>query len=352
MLFIAGGALMKTLSEVVKLVGMSRRVIQEYEKAGLSKTPSETNKYGHLLYDDKTIEHLRKIRFYRDMGYDKKQIRAFFEDKELDRRKELSSRIEQLEQEKKRLEVLIGTAKEMAAEGISPSVLYTSYPMSDELPYDTISAMLQISYFADMSESVYNENFFNAFTEKDGENMIETAERLVQCFEQGMSCESDEVQGYVKEFHSIASKALSGSVFLFSLLVCVPLAPDTETAKEFDEAFGQGSAEYICSAVRYYCKNGFDNPTDNAVMGAIKALWGCERRNSDVDAPEVTAEVEKIYNVIRTMNIILPDKHLNALYRFGRAMGSKELWEQLDSSAKRKYEYVSRAICSYCEKLL
>ena len=139
---------------------------------------------------------------------------------------------------------------------------------------------------------------------------------------------------------------------MFSLIVCVPLAPETETAKEFDEAFGQGSAEYICSAVRYYCKNGFDNPTDNAVMGAIKALWGCERRNSDVDAPEVTAEVEKIYDVIRTMNIILPDKHLNALYRFGRAMGSKELWEQPDSSAKRKYEYVSRAICSYCEKLL
>ena len=30
----------KTLSEVVEIVGMSRRVIQEYEEAGLSKKPT------------------------------------------------------------------------------------------------------------------------------------------------------------------------------------------------------------------------------------------------------------------------------------------------------------------------
>lgn len=91
---------MKTFSEVVKLVGMSRRVIREYEKAGLSETPSETNKYGHLLYDGKTIERLRQIRFYRDMDYDKKQMRVFFEDKNFDSRKEILSRPELMEQEK------------------------------------------------------------------------------------------------------------------------------------------------------------------------------------------------------------------------------------------------------------
>ena len=42
---------MKTLHEVTQIVGMTRRVIQEYEKAGLATAPTATNKYGHLLYE-------------------------------------------------------------------------------------------------------------------------------------------------------------------------------------------------------------------------------------------------------------------------------------------------------------
>lgn len=47
---------MKTLNEVVDLVDMTRRVIQEYEKAELAKAPTTTNKYGHLQYDESSIE--------------------------------------------------------------------------------------------------------------------------------------------------------------------------------------------------------------------------------------------------------------------------------------------------------
>lgn len=39
-----GSEMMKSLSEVVKLVGISRRVIQEYEDAGLAERPTITNK--------------------------------------------------------------------------------------------------------------------------------------------------------------------------------------------------------------------------------------------------------------------------------------------------------------------
>ena len=40
---------MKTLNEVIDIVGLKRRAIQEYEKAGLAKKPTHSNKYGHLL---------------------------------------------------------------------------------------------------------------------------------------------------------------------------------------------------------------------------------------------------------------------------------------------------------------
>ena len=39
-----------TLKQICESVGVSRRSIQCYEKAGLMM-PSDKNKYGHLLYD-------------------------------------------------------------------------------------------------------------------------------------------------------------------------------------------------------------------------------------------------------------------------------------------------------------
>lgn len=35
---------MKSIEEVQKIVGLSRRVIQEYEKAGLAEKPDKRNK--------------------------------------------------------------------------------------------------------------------------------------------------------------------------------------------------------------------------------------------------------------------------------------------------------------------
>ena len=43
---------MKTLHELCDALGVSRRAVQGYEKAGLV-APSGRNKYGHLLYDEK-----------------------------------------------------------------------------------------------------------------------------------------------------------------------------------------------------------------------------------------------------------------------------------------------------------
>lgn len=72
-----GSETMKSLSEVVKLVGISRRVIQEYEDAGLAERPTITNKYGHLLYDKEDIRRFWQLRFYRELNYDKNKIKAF-----------------------------------------------------------------------------------------------------------------------------------------------------------------------------------------------------------------------------------------------------------------------------------
>ena len=63
-----------TLKEVCKELGVTRRAVQGYEKAGLVSF-SGKNKYGYLLYDDVAIEKIRIIKKYQDFGFSIKEIK-------------------------------------------------------------------------------------------------------------------------------------------------------------------------------------------------------------------------------------------------------------------------------------
>lgn len=62
-----------TLKEVCSHVGVTRRAVQGYEKAGLVQA-TEKNKYGHLLYDETAIAKIREIKQYQDFGFKIREI--------------------------------------------------------------------------------------------------------------------------------------------------------------------------------------------------------------------------------------------------------------------------------------
>ena len=53
----------KTLHLLCDELGVTRRVIEGYEKAGLASATGR-NKYGHLLYNEKAQERIVQIRMY------------------------------------------------------------------------------------------------------------------------------------------------------------------------------------------------------------------------------------------------------------------------------------------------
>ena len=67
----------KTLREVCELVGVTRRMIQGYEKAGLVVATGK-NLYGYLLYGEKEIERIKLIKMYRDFGFSTKEVKLLF----------------------------------------------------------------------------------------------------------------------------------------------------------------------------------------------------------------------------------------------------------------------------------
>ena len=67
-----------TLKEVCNHVGVTRRAVQGYEKAGLVQA-IERNKYGHLLYDESAIEKIQEIKQYHNFGFSIKEIQTLMD---------------------------------------------------------------------------------------------------------------------------------------------------------------------------------------------------------------------------------------------------------------------------------
>ncbi len=65
---------MRTTSQVAKLTNVSVRTLQYYDEIGLLK-PSETTPSGYRLYNDKALQTLQQILFFKELGFKLKDIR-------------------------------------------------------------------------------------------------------------------------------------------------------------------------------------------------------------------------------------------------------------------------------------
>lgn len=102
------------LHQVCAELNISRRTIQGYEKEGLV-SPSGKNKYGHLLYGEAERERIRLIRFYQQVGFPLKEIKALMEAPVPIRKAALERKEGELESECLRLQELIRQVKEYIA---------------------------------------------------------------------------------------------------------------------------------------------------------------------------------------------------------------------------------------------
>ncbi|MBQ6806864.1 MAG: MerR family transcriptional regulator, partial [Lachnospiraceae bacterium] len=69
---------MRTVKEVSKLTGISVRTLHWYDEIGLLK-PTDTSEAGYRLYDDKALEILQQILFFREFDMPLKEIKAIME---------------------------------------------------------------------------------------------------------------------------------------------------------------------------------------------------------------------------------------------------------------------------------
>ena len=99
---------MMTVKEISKLTGSSVRTLHYYDEIGLF-TPTEKSEAGYRLYDDKALETLQQILFFREFDIPLKEIKAIMENPALDKNQILQMQKKMLVAKKERMERLIAS---------------------------------------------------------------------------------------------------------------------------------------------------------------------------------------------------------------------------------------------------
>ncbi len=147
---------MKKLSEVCKIVGVTRRTLQEYNKVGLLK-PTKIAETGYWLYDDYAIQKLILIKVFVEAGYERKTIKALLESPTLDLLDEFDRLIDVLEKKRKEIDGMINIIK--------------SLKVASKLPKSTLCAMGNIDV-----TRIYKDKSFSSCLEDSIANSAEYTE--------------------------------------------------------------------------------------------------------------------------------------------------------------------------------
>lgn len=99
---------MKTVKEISDLTGISVRTLHYYDEIGLLK-PTEKSDAGYRLYDDKALETLQQILFFREFDISLKEIKAVLDNPALERNQILQVQRKMLVTKKERMERLIAS---------------------------------------------------------------------------------------------------------------------------------------------------------------------------------------------------------------------------------------------------
>ncbi len=99
---------MMTVKEISRLAGISARTLHYYDEIGLF-VPTKKSEAGYRLYDDKALETLQQILFFREFDIPLKEIKTVIENPDFDKNQILLMQKKMLTAKKERIERMIAS---------------------------------------------------------------------------------------------------------------------------------------------------------------------------------------------------------------------------------------------------
>lgn len=239
------------IKKFAKLTGVTVRTLHYYDEIGLLKPSSVDEQNGYRFYDECCLERMQEILFYRELDFPLKEIQTILSSPEYDKNTALKGQKRLLMLKKERLERLISALDDaMKGEKITMNA------------FDNSEFEVQREKYAAESRKKWGETAaYKEFSEKNHtkeqqneafsgmENLIS---EFAECKIGGASPDCEKAQALVKKwqdfitenFYTCTKEILSGLGEMY--------AADNRFAANIDR-HGDGTAEFMCDAIRVYC---------------------------------------------------------------------------------------------------
>ena len=280
---------MRTVKEVSDITGISVRTLHYYDEIGLLK-PSAKSEAGYRLYDDKALETLKQVLFFREFGIPLKDIKSMLDDPAVDKAQILRLHRKMLLAEKERIERLVsGIDDFLKGENKMDFTVFDKteleeifQTMLDNMPED-IKALsikefgsieqwkehyIKVSSSEKMQEgyaevvkwyggkekylSVMNDSVSSEYAEDCNRQIDKILYELAA--KKGCAVDSDEVKELVLQY-AAKMKEFSRIEQEKGLMLATAKSYNNELIKKkTDEKYGEGASEFFAQAIESFYK--------------------------------------------------------------------------------------------------
>ena len=279
---------MRTVKEISDLTGISVRTIHYYDEIGLLK-PTNKSDAGYRLYDDKALETLQQILFFREFDIPLKEIKAVIENPALEKNQILQMQRKMLVEKKERMERLIASIDRiLKGDNAMDFKVFSKTELEDV--YNSMARNMSekqkaifIEHYGSMEEwkKKFLENASNEAVQKNFEKIVEwygSKEKaleaskapgnteLVPVFQKrlqevikklaekkGQDVNSFEVKELVGEYDSVAKQMYQlPDVTSMILEIAVAYRTNREIQTVQDSVYGEGTTKFIGQAMEAF----------------------------------------------------------------------------------------------------
>ncbi|MBN2853796.1 MAG: MerR family transcriptional regulator [Clostridia bacterium] len=239
---------MKSIGEVAKLAGISKRTLHYYDEIGLL-TPKTRSDVMYRYYDEPELLRLQQIMFLKEIGFDLKSIMKMMNDHDYDERNALINQRDLLVLKRERLNQIISLV-EKTIEGERKM----SFKEFDDTAIEKYKEEAKEKYG---KSDAYKQSVkkTSKYTKNDWENINLEAKSIYEAFYNliGSQVNDVKVQQLVKRwqdhitryYYDCTREILSGLADLY--------VSDPRFTKNIDK-YGEGLASFMTEAIKEYCK--------------------------------------------------------------------------------------------------
>lgn len=276
---------MKTVKDVSEITGVSIRTLRYYDEIDLLK-PTELTEAGYRLYDNKALEKLQEIMFFRELEIPLIDIKKIMDNPNYDKEQALLAQKSLLEQKRNRLNGIIELITDVMKGVNTMSFGAFSNKEVQKMVNHTLECMTkesldeQVQKYGSMEK--YKEHLVSGFANEQAMADLlkwygskeKAMEAVMQSTESGeeIKQEQDENTKIYKQFmaakeagnmdmaHSAVEMLAENYKTMFALdnarNILLDLAKEylqrEKLAEITDSQFGEGCSEYVAHAIQHY----------------------------------------------------------------------------------------------------